>query len=579
MKQVFSYLKDYKKECILGPLFKMLEVVFELFVPLVMAGIIDYGIVNADKAYLWKRGGLLVVLAVIGLSCTLVAQYFAARAATGFSQKLKSALFAHIQTLTYSELDTVGTATLITRMTSDVNTMQTGINWVIRLFLRSPCVVLGATILAFVISPRTALIFVAVIVLLSLVVFGIMLKNIPMFRSVQNHLDGVLELTRENLSGARVIRAFQREPDEMAHFEQRNQELMRTQMRAARFSALMNPVTYVIVNAGLAVLIWRGAIQVSVGTLSQGEVVALVSYLSQILVELIKLANVIIMATKAIASGKRIQAVFDRKPSFDRNGTRIQTSGGAAVEFDRVSFAYAGAAGESLSGISFAAQPGEVIGVIGGTGSGKSTLVNLIPRFYDVTRGAVRVNGRDVREYPAEQLREHISVVPQKAVLFKGTIRSNLMWGAPEADENQLRDALECAQAAEFVFAKERGLDAPVEQGGRNLSGGQRQRLTIARALVTQPDILILDDSASALDYATEARLRRALRELPQKPTIFIVSQRTASIRHADRIIVLEDGEAVGIGTHEQLLRTCPVYAEIDRSQSSTETGAKEAEA
>lgn len=573
MKQVFSYLKDYKKECILGPTFKMLEVVFELFVPLVMAGVIDYGIAAGDTGYIWKMGGLLVVLAAVGLSCTLVAQFFAARAAVGFSQKLKSALFAHIQTLTFSELDTVGTATLITRMTSDVNTMQTGINWVIRLFLRSPCVVLGATVMAFTISTRAAMIFVAVIVLLSLVVFGIMLKNIPMFRSVQNHLDGVLELTRENLSGARVIRAFQREPDEMEHFEQRNQALMRIQMRAARFSALMNPATYVIVNAGLAVLIWRGAVQVSIGALSQGEVVALVSYLSQILVELIKLANVIIMATKAIASGKRIQAIFDLKPSFDRTGERVRESGGAAVEFENVGFAYAGAGGEALSDLSFSAQPGEVIGVIGGTGSGKTTLVSLIPRFYDAVRGAVRINGRDVRDYPAEQLREKIAVVPQKAVLFKGTIRSNLMWGAPDADEAQLRAALECAQAAEFVDAKELGLDEPVTQGGRNLSGGQRQRLTIARALVTQPEILILDDSASALDYATEARLRRALRELPQNPTVFIVSQRTASIRHADRIIVLEDGEAVGTGTHEQLLRTCPVYAEIDRSQSSSEAG------
>lgn len=574
MNQVLSYLKGYRKECILGPTFKMLEVIFELFVPLVMADIIDYGIAAKDTVFLWQRGGLLIVLAAIGLSCTLVAQYFAARAATGFSQKLKSALFAHIQTLTYSELDTVGTATLITRMTSDVNTMQTGVNWVIRLFLRSPCVVLGATIMAFTISPRIALIFVAVIVLLSLVVFGIMLKNIPMFRNVQQHLDGVMELTRENLSGVRVVRAFQRETDEMEQFEQRNQALMRTQMRAARFSALMNPVTYVIINAGLAVLIWRGAIQVSVGSLSQGEVVALVSYLSQILVELIKLANVIIMATKAIASGKRIQAIFDLKPSFERQGARVQEDSAApAVEFDGVGFAYAGAGGESLSNLTFTARRGEVIGVIGGTGSGKSTLVNLIPRFYDVTRGVVRVAGRDVREYPAEQLREHIAVVPQKAVLFQGTIRSNLMWGAPEAEESQLRAALECAQAAEFVFAKDRGMDAYVEQGGRNLSGGQRQRLTIARALVTQPDILILDDSASALDYATEARLRRALRELPQKPTVFIVSQRTASIRHADRIIVLEDGTAVGIGTHEQLLQTCPVYAEIDRSQSRAEVG------
>ncbi|MGN1031046.1 MAG: ABC transporter ATP-binding protein [Butyricicoccaceae bacterium] len=572
MGQVFAYLKDYKKECIIAPLFKMLEVIFELFVPLVVAGIIDYGIFAADKGYIWKMGGLLVVLATIGLSCTLVAQYFAARAAVGFSTKLKSALFAHIQALTYSELDTAGAATLITRMTSDVNALQTGVNWVLRLFLRSPCVVLGATIMAFTISVRAALIFVVVIVLLSLVIFGIMLRNIPMFRSVQNHLDSVLGLTRENLTGARVIRAFQREEDEIETFEARNQALMHIQMRAARFSALMNPATYLIINTGLAVLIWRGAIQVSAGSLSQGEVVALVNYLSQILVELIKLANVIIMATKALASGRRIQAIFDLKPSFDRTGGTVSRAGTTAVSFDHVGFTYANAGAESLSDLTFSAQAGDVIGVIGGTGSGKSTLVNLIPRFYDATRGEIRIFGRDVRDYPAEQLRDIISVVPQKAQLFKGTIRSNLLWGAPEADEAQIRAALESAQAAEFVFAKEDGLDEPVEQGGRNLSGGQRQRLTIARALVTQPDILILDDSASALDYATEARLRRALRELPQHPTVFIVSQRTASLRHADRIIVLDDGRAVGIGTHEELLRTCPVYAEIDRSQSRTDS-------
>lgn len=567
MKKLLRFLKGYVKECILSPLFKLLEVCFELFVPLVMAAIIDRGIAGEDTGYVMKMCGVLVLLAVVGLTCSITAQFFAAKAAVGFAAKVRHALFDHIQNLSYSEMDEAGTDTLITRMTSDINQVQSGVNMVLRLFLRSPVVVFGAMIMAFTIDVKSAWIFVVAIPLLSVVVFGIMFISIPMYRKVQSGLDRVLGITRENLTGSRVIRAFNREEQERREFRESNEALTRMQLYVGRISALMNPLTFIIVNAALLVLIWTGAWQVDGGVITQGEVVALVNYMSQILVELVKLANLIITVTKAVACGNRIQSIFELQSTME-NGTESfpEADGAYAVEFRHVSMRYKGAGADTLTDIDFKVRPGETVGVIGGTGSGKSSVVNLIPRFYDVSEGQVLICGKDVREYDLEQLRDHIGVVPQKSVLFQGTVRSNLAWGNPNASDDDMREALSIAQAQEVVD-KKGGLDAEVEQGGRNFSGGQKQRLTIARALVREPRILILDDSASALDYATDARLRQAIRGMKGDPTVFIVSQRANSIMHADQIIVLEDGEVAGIGTHESLLSDCGVYREIYDSQ------------
>ena len=587
MKKLLVYLKDYKKETVLAPLFKLLEASFELFVPLVMAAIIDNGIANGDRGYIGRMCLVLIALGIIGLTCSITAQYFAARAAVGFAAQMKQALFAHIQSLSFTEMDTVGTSTLITRMTSDANQVQNGVNMVLRLFLRSPFIVFGAMIMAFTIDVKAALVFVAAIPLLSLVVFGIMVITTPMYRKVQGGLDAVLGITRENLTGVRVLRAFNKEESERNRFEATNGALAQMQKAVGRLSALMNPVTYIIINGAVIALVWTGAWQVENGVITQGEVVALVNYMSQILVELIKLANLIVTITKAIACGNRIESIFEMSSSLTdpaaENGQKTaeigqKTPSGAsrtqdvpAVAFEHVCLTYKNAGAESLTDIDFQARPGQTIGVIGGTGSGKSSLVNLIPRFYDVTKGRVLVDGRDVREYPLSELRGKIGMVLQKAVLFQGTIRENLLWGKEDASDEELYRALEIAQARDFVEEKNGGLDAPVAQGGKNLSGGQRQRLTIARALVRRPSILILDDSASALDYATDARLRKAIREMEEGPTVFIVSQRAASIRHADQIIVLDDGEVAGIGTHEQLLAGCPAYQEIYYSQFEKE--------
>ena len=594
MKKLLVYLKDYKKETVLAPLFKLLEASFELFVPLVMAAIIDNGIANGDRGYIGRMCLVLIALGIIGLTCSITAQYFAARAAVGFAAQMKQALFAHIQSLSFTEMDTVGTSTLITRMTSDANQVQNGVNMVLRLFLRSPFIVFGAMIMAFTIDVKAALVFVAAIPLLSLVVFGIMVITTPMYRKVQGGLDAVLGITRENLTGVRVLRAFNKEESERKRFEATNGALAQMQKAVGRLSALMNPVTYIIINGAVIALVWTGAWQVENGVITQGEVVALVNYMSQILVELIKLANLIVTITKAIACGNRIESIFEMSSSLTdpaaeigqktaENGRKAAENGqktpaGAsrtqdvpAVDFEHVCLTYKNAGAESLTDIDFQARPGQTIGVIGGTGSGKSSLVNLIPRFYDVTKGRVLVDGRDVREYPLSELRGKIGMVLQKAVLFQGTIRENLLWGKEDASDEELYRALEIAQARDFVEEKTGGLDAPVAQGGKNLSGGQRQRLTIARALVRRPSILILDDSASALDYATDARLRKAIREMEEGPTVFIVSQRAASIRHADQIIVLDDGEVAGIGTHEQLLAGCPAYQEIYYSQFEKE--------
>ena len=587
MKKLLVYLKDYKKETVLAPLFKLLEASFELFVPLVMAAIIDNGIANGDRGYIGRMCLVLIALGIIGLTCSITAQYFAARAAVGFAAQMKQALFAHIQSLSFTEMDTVGTSTLITRMTSDANQVQNGVNMVLRLFLRSPFIVFGAMIMAFTIDVKAALVFVAAIPLLSIVVFGIMVVTTPMYRKVQGGLDAVLGITRENLTGVRVLRAFNKEESERKRFEATNGALAQMQKAVGRLSALMNPVTYIIINGAVIALVWTGAWQVENGVITQGEVVALVNYMSQILVELIKLANLIVTITKAIACGNRIESIFEMSSSLTdpaaENGQKTaeigqKTPSGAsrtqdvpAVAFEHVCLTYKNAGAESLTDIDFQARPGQTIGVIGGTGSGKSSLVNLIPRFYDVTKGRVLVDGRDVREYPLSELRGKIGMVLQKAVLFQGTIRENLLWGKEDASDEELYRALEIAQARDFVEEKNGGLDAPVAQGGKNLSGGQRQRLTIARALVRRPSILILDDSASALDYATDARLRKAIREMEEGPTVFIVSQRAASIRHADQIIVLDDGEVAGIGTHEQLLAGCPAYQEIYYSQFEKE--------
>ena len=566
MRKLLVYLKEYRRDSILGPLFKLLEATLELFVPLVGASIIDTGIRTGDKGYILTRCLILVALGLVGLLFSVTAQFFAARAAVGFVKKLKHALFAHIQKLSYTELDGLGASTMITRMTSDMNQVQTGLNLMLRLLLRSPFVVFGAMIMAFTIDAKTALVFAVTIPLLSVVVFGVMLGCIPLYKAVQARLDRVLGITRENLTGARVLRAFGQEEQETERFTSRNQELTNLQRHVGRISALMNPITYVIVNLAVAALIWKGAIRVDAGILTQGQVVAMYNYMSQILVELIKLANLIISLTKLVACGRRIQSVFEI-PAGEPEQAGAGETGDAAVEFRNVTLRYRGAGAPSLSGISFRAGAGETVGVIGGTGSGKSSLVNLIPRFYDATEGCVLVNGRDVRSQNAEALRHRIGVVPQRAVLFKGTLRENMRWGNEEATDEEIWQALRIAQAEEVARGKEGGLDAVIEQGGRNLSGGQRQRLTIARALVRKPEILILDDSSSALDFATDAALRKALASLPHRPTLFIVSQRTSSIQQADRIIVLDNGRAVGVGKHTELLETCDVYREIYESQ------------
>lgn len=566
MKKLLVYLKGYEKETVLAPLFKMLEALFELFVPLVMAAVIDVGIGGHDRGYVIRMCLVLIALGVIGLACSITAQYFAAKAATGFSTVLRRELFAHIQSLSYTEMDNLGTSTLITRMTSDINQVQSGVNLVLRLFLRSPFIVFGAMIMAFTVDVKAAMIFVVAIPMLSVVVFGIMIWTMPLYRRVQGALDKVLGLTRENLTGVRVIRAFCLEEQEQTHFREKNERLTDMQKFVGKISGLMNPLTYIIVNGAVVVLLYTGAIRVDQGIITTGAVVALVNYMNQILVELVKLANLIINITKSVACGNRIQSVLEI-PSSMKNGSDTNLARADEVVFDHVGLTYAQAGTESLTDIDFSAKAGQTIGIIGGTGSGKSSLVNLIPRFYDATAGAVKINGKNVKDFDLETLRKMVGIVPQKAVLFKGTIEDNLRWGKKDATEEELWEALETAQAAEFVRERADGLQARIDQGGKNLSGGQRQRLTIARALVGHPGILILDDSASALDFATDAALRKALREMKGNPIVFIVSQRTSSIRHADQIIVLDDGMVAGIGTHQELLENCPVYQEIHYSQ------------
>lgn len=615
MKRLLSYMKDYKKESILGPLFKMLEASFELFVPLVVARMVDVGIHNRDVGYVMKMGGLLVLLGVIGLACSLTAQYFAAKASVGAATSLRNDLFAHIGSLSYAEIDTVGTSTLITRMTSDINQVQNGVNMTLRLLLRSPFVVFGAMIMAFTVDVRTAMVFAVTIPVLCIVVFGILLVSMPLYKKVQRQLDRVLLTTRENLLGVRVIRAFNRQKNETVAFEEENSLLVKIQVFVGKISALLNPVTYVIINLAIVAVVWTGGRQVDAGVISQGKVIALVNYMSQILAELIKMANLIILISKAMACMNRVDSVFQVKSSIEDGsfagvggeavsgaaGTAASEAGAAGtaaseagvagatgsagdsaspdsapsrvpmVEFDHMDFVYAGAKEPALEDITFRAEPGETIGIIGGTGSGKSTLVNMIPRFYEATRGRVAVNGRDVREYTQNGLRSCIGVVPQRAVLFKGTLRDNMRWGRADASDEDIYRALDMAQAREFVDQKGEGLELWISQEGKNLSGGQRQRLTIARALVRKPDILILDDSASALDFATDARLRSAIRRGTGNMTVFIVSQRAASIKQADRILVLDDGRIAGQGTHRELLRDCSVYREICLSQLSKE--------
>ena len=572
MKQLFRYLKDYKKEVVLAPLFKMLEASFELIVPLVMAAMIDKGIAAGDRNIIFQNGGILLLLAMVGLVSSVTAQFFAAKAATGFATELRHGLFAHIETLSYSDMDKVGNSTLITRMTSDINQLQSGVNMVLRLFLRSPFVVFGAMVMAFTVDVKAALVFVVTIPLLSLVVFGIMLITMPMYKKVQKSLDEVLGHTRENLAGARVIRAFNREDEEIETFENSNRNLTNMQLLVGRISALMNPVTFIIVNAATLCVLWIGGEKVLVGDLTQGDVIALVNYMSQILVELVKLANLIIQITKAIACGRRVQEVLEIQPSIINPMKQTKTGDYEyEVEFEKVFMSYADAAEPALSNINLKVKKGQTIGIIGGTGSGKSTVVNLIPRYYDVSSGSVKVEGKDVREYDVTELRDKVAMVMQKAVLFKGTIAENLRWGKENATEEEMWEALSIAQAKDVVEGKEGQLDYMIEAGGKNLSGGQRQRLTIARAVVKDADILILDDSASALDFATDAKLRAALRTLKKDKTIFIVSQRTSSIQYADQILVLDDGEAVGVGTHEELLANCEVYREIYESQFKKE--------
>lgn len=577
MKTLLAYLKGYKKESILAPLFKMLEASFELFVPLVMAAIIDVGIANKDKPYIVKMCFVLIALGIIGLVCSITAQYFAAKAATGVGTGIRHGLFEHIQKFTFTEMDQLGTSTLITRMTSDINQIQSGVNLVLRLFLRSPFIVFGAMIMAFTVDVKAALVFVVTIPLLSLIVFGIMLVTMPIYKKVQADLDQVLLATRENLTGARVIRAFNKEEDETKWFENANQILTDAQKYVGRISGMMNPLIYIIVNGAIIALIYVGAVRVDIGDLTQGQVVALINYMSQILVELVKLANLIISVTKAAACLNRVESVLAVKPDMNEGDVRWESNSSEedqdlknkvpVVEFSHVSLTYKGTSDTSLSDINFCAEKGQTIGIIGGTGSGKSSLVNLIPRFYDATEGTVKINGRDIKEYQTENLREHIGVVLQKAVLFKGSIADNLRWGKEDATEQDMYDALDISQAREFVDTKQGGLEFQIEQGGRNLSGGQKQRMTIARALVRKPEILILDDSASALDFATDAALRKSIKEMKNQPTVFIVSQRAASIQYADQIIVLDDGAMAGIGTHEELLKDCPIYQEIYYSQ------------
>lgn len=579
MKQLMMYLKDYKKESILAPLFKLLEAFFELMVPLVMANIIDYGISNRNMGYIGKMGLLLLLLGVVGLASSITAQFFAAKAAVGFSTQLRQALFDHIEDLSFTDIDKAGTSTMITRMTSDVNQVQSGINMTLRLFLRSPIIVFGAMIMAFTIDVKCALIFVVAIPLLSVVVFGIILSTIPMYKKVQAKLDQVLGITRENLTGVRVIRAFHQEAKESDRFRENNEALSAMQIFVGKISACMNPVTYIIVNGAIIALIYTGAVQVNIGNLSQGEVVAIINYMNQILVELVKLANLIVTMTKALACAERVASVFDIGADAAYVGAQDQKladkvdKSAPFLDFKHVSLTYQGAGAPTLQDMNFTVNRGNTVGIIGGTGSGKTSLVNLIPGFYPATEGEILLEGRDIRTMSDEELRGRIGVVPQKAVLFKGTIRSNLQWGKPDATEEEMWKALELAQASEVVDGKPGKLDATVAQNGKNFSGGQRQRLTIARALVRNPEILILDDSASALDYATDAKLRAAIRTLEDKTTTFIVSQRASTIRHADKIIVLDDGEIAGMGTHDELLKDCTVYQEIYYSQYPEQRG------
>lgn len=590
MKGLLKYLKNYKVESVLGPLFKMLEASFELFVPLVVASMIDIGIRNQDTGYILKMAGVLVLLAAIGLACSLTAQFFAAKAAVGFSTALRNALFAHINSLSYHEQDKIGTATLITRMTSDVNQVQSGLNLTLRLLLRSPFIVFGAMVMAFTVDTKAAMVFTVAIPALSVVVFGIMAVSMPLYKKVQRQLDQVTRSARENLTGVRVIRAFSRQKNEMEHFEASNDQLVKVQVFVGKISALMNPVTYVIINLAIVAVVWISGKQVDAGRITQGETVALVNYMSQILVELIKMANLIVSISKALACANRISRVFEEKTSIEDPvsfahkedvGASSETGSGpqkntseigekrSKICFSHVSFAYNGSKEDSLTDISFQAEKGQTIGIIGGTGSGKTTLVNLIPRFYDVREGSILLDGRDVRTWPLRELREKFGVVPQKAVLFKGSLRENMKWGKADASDEEIYQALAIAQARDFVEAKGKGLKLFIEQGGKNLSGGQRQRLTIARALVRKPEILIMDDSASALDFATDARLRKAIREETRDMTVFLVSQRVATVRGADQIIVLDDGKIAGMGTHRQLLDGCQIYREICQSQLS----------
>ena len=576
MKRIWLYLKEYKKECVFAPLFKMLEALFELFVPLVVASIIDVGIAGKDSGYIIKMCGMLVALAIIGLTCSITAQYFAAKAAVGCATGLRHHLFKHIQGFSFTEMDTIGTSTLITRMTSDINQVQNGVNLVLRLFLRSPFIVFGAMIMAFTIDVHAALVFVATIPVLAIVVFGIILSTRPMYKNVQAGLDKVLGITRQNLTGVRVIRAFNKQQDEIREFKTANEQLNKLQKFVGKISGLMNPLTYVIINVAVVILLWTGAVRVNEGSLSQGQVVALYNYMSQILVELIKLANLVISVTKALACANRIDSVFAVKSGMADGVESIDNSKQNdnkenVVEFRNVSLKYEGAGAESLTDISFSVKKGQTVGIIGGTGSGKSSLVNLIPRFYDATSGEVLVNGVNVKDIRIKSLRENVGIVLQKALLFKGSIRENMKWGKKDATDSEIMEALEIAQAREFVDKKDGKLDAFVDQGGKNLSGGQRQRLTIARAVVKKPEILILDDSASALDYATDAALRKSIRQMKNNPTVFIVSQRAASLMYADKIIVLDDGNVAGIGTHDELLKSCEVYQEIYYSQFKKE--------
>lgn len=571
MRKLIYYLKDYKKESILAPLFKMLEALFELFVPIVMAKVIDVGIPLGDKNYIIRMCLVMILLGIIGLACSITAQYFSAKAASGFATKLRHSLFEHIQSLSFTEMDTIGTSTLITRMTSDINQVQNGVNMFLRLFMRSPFIVFGAMVMAFTIDVKAALIFVVAIPVLSVVVFGIMYASIPLYKKVQSRLDTVLGITRENLTGVRVIRAFHKEENETEKFEDANNSLASLQIFVGKISALMNPMTYVIVNLAIAALVWTGGIRVNTGIITQGEVVALINYMSQVLVELIKLANLIVLINKAIACGNRVQSVFEIKTSMDETENPVSPDKKTdyAVEFNHVCLRYGKSDVDSLTDIDFNVKRGETIGIIGGTGSGKSSVVNMIPRFYDACEGEVLVDGINVKDYAINDLRQKIGIVMQKAVLFKGTIRDNLLWGNGNASEDDIYEALKVSQALEVVEGKKNGLDSEVAQGGKNFSGGQKQRLTIARALVRKPEILILDDSASALDYATDAALRKAIREMDNSPTVFIVSQRASSIQYADKIIVLDDGKIAGIGTHQELIDNCGVYQEIYYSQFS----------